>query len=437
LINCTFINSDNSTLGDEGIVGETTFWYQAGYSYDPWSGQLAASNCVFEYIGNTSYAYACTVSVQNVSQIDMDYDTYYNLQLPNQAFSLTTSSSSASYSNTAIANGSFYAATGLEQHGTAALVNVAPFIQSSSVESDVNEGTEQTFSAVAMDPEDRALTYTWSFGDGTSPSVGSSVTHAYQYFGTYPAVLTVDDGQGGQCSLAFTVTVEPVDPDAQDIDLIYAHFGTGAAFDLTGDGLVNQADVDYMVKTILHTNYGDANLDGFVDFLDFQTLLNNWQGQGRGWAGGDFNGDGIVDFLDFQTLLDNWNPAGSGSANEEPSNAANSSEMIQEAAVSGGVSQTTTVSMPASAMSAISGPLSSDSLIQVGTTLTPALSDVATPSVQGTNPLVTTTTFEGLVYVPMAKATILSPRSSLTDALWTSTDNEVDLLTKLIKPVVA
>jgi hypothetical protein len=436
LINCTFINSDNSTLGDEGVVGESTLWYTPAYSYDPWSGSLAASNCVFEYIGNTSYAYAASVSVQNLSYLDMDYDTYYNLQLPNQAFSLTTSSSSTSYSNTAIANGSFYAATGLEQHGTAAPVDVAPFILSSSVPSDINEGTAQAYSAAAMDPEDRTLTYTWSFGDGTSPSVGSSVTHSYQHFGTYPAVLTVDDGQGGQYSMAFTVKVEPVAPGAADIDAIYAHFGSGGAYDLTGDGLVNQADVDYMVKTILHTSYGDANLDGAVDFLDFQTLLNNWQAQGCGWAGCDFNGDGVVDFLDFQTLLNNWNPAGSGASNES-SMAANSSEATKEAAVSGGVSQTTAVSMAASAVPAINGLLSPDSLIQVEATLTPALSNVALPSVQRANQIATSTTPGAWAYVPMAQAAVLSRQSSLTDVLWTSADNHVDLLTLLIKPVVA
>ena len=70
-------------------------------------------------------------------------------------------------------------------------------------------------------------------------------------------------------------------------------------------------DVYYLVRTILHTWYGDATLDGKVDFIDFQALLDHWQYSG-GWADGDFNGDGIADFLDFQMLLDNWNPEGVG-----------------------------------------------------------------------------------------------------------------------------
>ena len=57
---------------------------------------------------------------------------------------------------------------------------------------------------------------------------------------------------------------------------------------------------------------GDANHDGKVDFVDFQVLLDHWQGTGQGWAYGDWNGDGVVDFLDFQKLIDNWNPTGAG-----------------------------------------------------------------------------------------------------------------------------
>jgi hypothetical protein len=85
-----------------------------------------------------------------------------------------------------------------------------------------------------------------------------------------------------------------------------------AQYDVAGLGSVSQADVTYELTHYFHTNYGDLNLDGATDFLDFQTLLNNWQAVGStvGWAQGDFNGDGVVDFLDFQILLNYWNPGG-------------------------------------------------------------------------------------------------------------------------------
>jgi hypothetical protein len=98
--------------------------------------------------------------------------------------------------------------------------------------------------------------------------------------------------------------------NAADIGAIYAHFGIAdSTYDLNNDGAVNQADVDSIVKTLLHTNYGDANLDGYVDGLDFQVLLNHWQETG-GWADGNFDGSGLVDGIDFQKLLSNWGISG-------------------------------------------------------------------------------------------------------------------------------
>jgi formylglycine-generating enzyme required for sulfatase activity len=107
--------------------------------------------------------------------------------------------------------------------------------------------------------------------------------------------------------------------NAADIDAVYAHFGPGYdRWDVNGDGVVNQADVTYLLKNILHRAYGDANLDGKVDFADFQLLLDRWVKPGN-WAQGDFTGNGVVDFSDFQYVLDNWNPAGvSQSAVPEP-----------------------------------------------------------------------------------------------------------------------
>ena len=66
--------------------------------------------------------------------------------------------------------------------------------------------------------------------------------------------------------------------NATDMDLLYVevHATTpDPAFDLTGDSLVTQADVDELVANILGTQYGDANLDGFVSLLDLDILGQN------------------------------------------------------------------------------------------------------------------------------------------------------------------
>jgi hypothetical protein len=100
--------------------------------------------------------------------------------------------------------------------------------------------------------------------------------------------------------------------NAADIDAIYRNFGGGSQYDLNDDGVVDQADVTFELQQIFHTSYGDADLNGNTDFVDFQALLTHWQASGPlvGWADGDFNGDGTVDFLDFQILLNYWNPGG-------------------------------------------------------------------------------------------------------------------------------
>jgi PKD repeat protein len=53
----------------------------------------------------------------------------------------------------------------------------------------------------SVDADGDALTYHWDFGDGGSAS-GARVTHTYKEGGTYPVVLTVDDGKGLHNSVA-------------------------------------------------------------------------------------------------------------------------------------------------------------------------------------------------------------------------------------------
>ncbi len=93
--------------------------------------------------------------------------------------------------------------------------------------------------------------------------------------------------------------------NGDDIDFVFAQFtGTALAqeqFDLTGDLSVSSADVDELVEDILGTEYGDANLDGSVDLLDFGVWRASFLGGSGdlGWADGSFNGDLAVDLVDF------------------------------------------------------------------------------------------------------------------------------------------
>lgn len=50
--------------------------------------------------------------------------------------------------------------------------------------------------SLSADADGDALKYTWDFGDGSPVKEGISVIHTYTKSGTYPVILTVDDGTG-------------------------------------------------------------------------------------------------------------------------------------------------------------------------------------------------------------------------------------------------
>ena len=67
------------------------------------------------------------------------------------------------------------------------------------------------FTAAATDADSDPLTYSWNFGDNTTPSTQQNPTHTYAAAGTYNAVVTVSDGKGGTATKTVTVTVAPAD----------------------------------------------------------------------------------------------------------------------------------------------------------------------------------------------------------------------------------
>lgn len=93
-----------------------------------------------------------------------------------------------------------------------------------------------------------------------------------------------------------------------DIDLLSGMVRMGTpdeAFDLTGDKLLTAEDRIFWVKELAESQFGDADLNGKVEFADFLTLSNNF-GEPGGWASGDFDGNGEVGFPDFLQLSQNF-----------------------------------------------------------------------------------------------------------------------------------
>ena len=91
-----------------------------------------------------------------------------------------------------------------------------PTIESITGDTEVNEGIPATFNAIATDPGDDTLTYTWDFGDGTQQSTvnsqQSTVEHIYSDNGEYTVTLTVTDSDGSSISESLAVAVSNVAP---------------------------------------------------------------------------------------------------------------------------------------------------------------------------------------------------------------------------------
>ena len=85
-----------------------------------------------------------------------------------------------------------------------------------------------------------------------------------------------------------------------DINLLFVEIrsqNNNAQFDLTADGLVNNADRDEMVNTILGTDFGDSNLDGLFNSGDLVIVFQagEYEDATSGnslWETGDWDGDG-------------------------------------------------------------------------------------------------------------------------------------------------
>jgi hypothetical protein len=86
--------------------------------------------------------------------------------------------------------------------------------------------------------------------------------------------------------------------------------GFAEASDVAKGGLFGGQNVDGTAVVVKFTTYGDANLDGAVDFSDLVRLAQHFNTAGGGWAQGNFNYDNTVDFGDLVKLAQNYNTTG-------------------------------------------------------------------------------------------------------------------------------
>ena len=87
----------------------------------------------------------------------------------------------------------------------------------------------------------------------------------------------------------------------------------GAMFDLTGDSVVDRADVERWLANAAIENglsspypMGDADLNGVVQFDDFLSVSANFGKPDAVWSDGDFDGNGAVGFADFLVVSNSF-----------------------------------------------------------------------------------------------------------------------------------
>lgn len=109
--------------------------------------------------------------------------------------------------------------------------------------------------------------------------------------------------------------------DQRDIDLFFAALRDprpDARFDLDANGQVDTNDRDLLVRDILHTTYGDTDLDGRFDSQDLVRVFQSAEYEdapagNSGWLEGDWNGDGDFTSQDL-VLAFQWGGYASGNA---------------------------------------------------------------------------------------------------------------------------
>lgn len=132
---------------------------------------------------------------------------------------------------------------------------------------------------------------------------------------------TIHNGADIHGKLIFDYTTSGgLDPSAQVKSALTAGYHETSKFSSPSDPLFSSSDTDTTkglgwkddgtAVSVMYTYYGDANLDGVVNTLDFNDLASNYGAgttDGSGvWVQGDFNYDGSVTSSDFDILAGNF-----------------------------------------------------------------------------------------------------------------------------------
>ena len=119
-----------------------------------------------------------------------------------------------------------------------------------------NEAQTITFDGSgSYSPDGDALSYTWDFNDGTTPitTATPTITHSYDYDGTYVVTLIVNDGHGGIESTFDVLTIDKLPPTIA-LNPLPASLAVGTTLNLSGTIDDPTPDLETVVL-----NWGDGS----------------------------------------------------------------------------------------------------------------------------------------------------------------------------------
>jgi PKD repeat protein len=153
------------------------------------------------------------------------------------------------------------------------VTNTAPIITVTDGDETAQEGSggEANFSGSATDAGADILTYTWNFGDGSTPQNGTAVSHTYLDSGSFTASLVVTDGDGGMVTQDMAVTVvDNLPPTATLSNDGPVDEGGTAVVSFTSPSDPSSIDADELLYSFDFNN--DNDFDDPGDIVDGESL---------------------------------------------------------------------------------------------------------------------------------------------------------------------
>jgi len=163
--------------------------------------------------------------------------------------------------------------------------------------------------------------YTTPAGLGGDSSVLNTAANAQQVFAALGSINFTTAGAKNVMDIVVqrpvVTTGNPITTTTVKVSGVYGTGGTNARLTQV-TGLTGTTYTTSNFDTFCGNSYsftqtakgGDTDLDGDVDFTDYQTLTVSYnQGPGKTWYNGDYDGNGVVDFTDYQILTTQYGPA--------------------------------------------------------------------------------------------------------------------------------